>query len=40
LDAVVNGHGFAVTGRDEDWRWSEQWLPHAAWYLYAVSLGD
>ncbi len=32
--------GFAVTGKDEDWRWSEQWLPHAAWYLYAVSLGD
>ena len=30
--------GFAVTGKDEDWRWSEQWLPHAAWYLYAVSL--
>ena len=27
--------GFAVTGKDEDWRWSEQWLPHAAWYLYA-----
>jgi hypothetical protein len=32
--------GFAVTGKDEDWRWGEQWLPHAAWYLYAVSLGD
>ncbi|HTR41199.1 MAG TPA: glycoside hydrolase family 9 protein [Pseudomonadales bacterium] len=32
--------GFAVTGQDEDWRWGEQWLPHAAWYLYAVSLGD
>ena len=31
--------GFAVTGRDEDWRWGEQWLPHAAWYLYAVSTG-
>ena len=31
--------GFAVTGQDEDWRWSEQWLPHAAWYLYAVSIG-
>ena len=31
--------GFAVTGQDEDWRWGEQWLPHAAWYLYAVSLG-
>jgi hypothetical protein len=29
--------GFAVTGKDEDWRWGEQWLPHAAWYLYAVS---
>lgn len=31
--------GFAVTGQDEHWRWSEQWLPHAAWYLYAVSIG-
>jgi hypothetical protein len=30
--------GFAVTGQDEDWRWSEQWLPHAAWYLYAISI--
>ncbi|HEX4122223.1 MAG TPA: glycoside hydrolase family 9 protein [Verrucomicrobiae bacterium] len=30
--------GFAVTGKDEDWRWSEQWLPHAAWYLYAIAL--
>ncbi len=30
--------GFAVTGKDEDWRWSEQWLPHAAWYLYAISI--
>ncbi len=30
--------GFAVTGQDEDWRWGEQWLPHAAWYLYAISL--
>jgi len=32
--------GFAVTGQDEDWRWGEQWLPHAAWYLYAVSIGN
>jgi Glycosyl hydrolase family 9/Cellulase N-terminal ig-like domain len=32
--------GFAVTGKDEDWRWSEQWLPHAAWFLYAISIGD
>ena len=32
--------GFAVTGQDEDWRWGEDWLPHAAWYLYAVTLGS
>ncbi len=31
---------FAVTGKDEDWRWGEQWLPHAAWYLYAISLHE
>lgn len=24
--------------RAGDWRWNEQWLPHAAWYLYAISL--
>jgi Glycosyl hydrolase family 9/Cellulase N-terminal ig-like domain len=27
------------TGADNDWRWQEQWLPHAAWYLLAVSAG-
>jgi hypothetical protein len=37
-DAIAFNQGFAVTGQDEDWRWTEQWLPHAAWYLYAVSL--
>ena len=37
-DDIDFNAGFAVTGKDEDWRWSEQWLPHAAWYLYAVSL--
>ncbi len=26
-----------VTGQDSDWRWAEQWLPHAAWYLFAVA---
>ncbi|HVW95339.1 MAG TPA: glycoside hydrolase family 9 protein [Mucilaginibacter sp.] len=31
---------YAVTGKDSDWRWAEQWLPHAAWYLLAVSLKD
>lgn len=30
--------GYAETGKDDDWRWTEQWLPHAAWYLYAISL--
>lgn len=29
---------FAVTGHDDDWRWEEQWLPHAAWYMLAVSI--
>lgn len=29
---------YAQTGKDDDWRWSEQWLPHAAWYMYAISL--
>lgn len=28
---------FAETGGDHDWRWGEQWLPHAAWYLAAVA---
>jgi Glycosyl hydrolase family 9 len=25
---------------DQTWRWSEQWIPHAAWYLLAVSALD
>ncbi len=28
---------YRETGADHDWRWTEQWLPHAAWYLVAVS---
>lgn len=28
---------YKETGADNDWRWQEQWLPHAAWYLLAVS---
>jgi hypothetical protein len=28
---------YSVTGKDHDWRWGEQWLPHAAWYLVAVT---
>jgi len=30
---------YSVTGKDYDWRWTEQWLPHDAWYLMAVSAG-
>jgi len=27
----------AQTGQDSDWRWTEQWLPHTAWFLLAVA---
>jgi hypothetical protein len=37
-DGIAFNQGFAVTGKDDDWRWTEEWLPHAAWYLYAASL--
>ena len=37
-DGIAFNQGYAVTGKDEDWRWTEEWLPHAAWFLYAVSL--
>jgi hypothetical protein len=38
-DGIAFNEGYAITGKDDDWRWTEQWLPHAAWYLFAVSLG-
>jgi hypothetical protein len=25
---------------DQTWRWSEQWIPHAAWYLLAITALD
>lgn len=31
---------YSVTGKDYDWRWTEQWLPHDAWFLMAVSAGQ
>jgi hypothetical protein len=34
------GLHYAQTGKDDDWRWAEEWLPHAAWYLYAVAIGE
>ena len=30
----------AASGADNDWRWGEQWLPHATWYLLAVAAGS
>ena len=36
-DGIAFDLGYAVTGADDDWRWTEQWLPHAAWFLFAVS---
>ncbi|WP_160153196.1 glycoside hydrolase family 9 protein [Microbulbifer sp. ALW1] len=39
--ATASDEGRGITwaeGPDSnDWRWVEQWLQHAAWYLYAVS---
>lgn len=31
---------YKQTGADNDWRWQEQWLPHAAWYILAVCAQD
>jgi len=31
---------YKQTGADNDWRWQEQWLPHGAWYILAVSSRD
>ena len=31
---------YKQTGADNDWRWQEQWLPHGAWYILAVSSGE
>ncbi len=37
-EGIDFGLRYAETGKDDDWRWAEQWLPHAAWYLLAVCL--
>ncbi|HVV56070.1 MAG TPA: glycoside hydrolase family 9 protein [Mucilaginibacter sp.] len=29
---------YKQTHKDYDWRWSEQWLPHATWFMLAVAL--
>ena len=30
---------YLKTGKDDDWRWAEQWLPHGAWYMVATAIG-
>lgn len=32
------GIDFAAGDEDNNWRWVEQWTPHGAWFIYAVSL--
>ena len=34
--AEGRGIDFAPGPDAEDWRWNEQWIPHAAWMLLAV----
>lgn len=36
-----NGIEFVLKPNDrisDNWRWAEQWIPHASWYLYAVAM--
>ena len=40
VDGIDFGLRYAETGKDDDWRWSEQWLPHAAGDLLAIAIGD
>ncbi len=40
VEGIDFGLRYSQTGRDDDWRWAEQWLPHAAWYLVAVAIGE
>jgi hypothetical protein len=28
---------YATTHMDYDWRWAEQWLPHATWFMLAIA---
>ncbi|SEN42974.1 N-terminal ig-like domain of cellulase [Mucilaginibacter gossypiicola] len=32
-----SGIDFKMKDNGNEWRWTEQWLPHAAWYLQAVT---
>jgi hypothetical protein len=32
-----SGIDFKLRAGGDEWRWTEQWLPHAAWFLQAVT---
>ena len=40
--AAANGDGSGIDFKTEDngneWRWTEEWIPHAAWFLQVVSV--
>jgi len=37
LEADGTGIAFKTEDQGNEWRWTEQWLPHAAWYLQALT---
>jgi hypothetical protein len=37
-DSIDFNLPYSQTGKDADWRWAEQRLPHASWYMFAVAL--
>jgi hypothetical protein len=32
-----SGIDFKISAQGNEWRWTEQWIPHAAWFLQAVT---
>jgi len=32
-----SGIDFKIEDKGNEWRWTEQWLPHAAWFLQAIT---
>jgi hypothetical protein len=32
-----SGIDFKTTAEGNEWRWTEQWIPHAAWFLQAIT---
>jgi len=32
-----DGIDFKIEDKGNEWRWTEQWLPHAAWFLQAIT---